>query len=181
MEDLYRLPIFVMILFICLAGVITADPVPAEVAYIQAGHSVMNNGTDGMSELTVTGIVPYFNVANGDRNRLIPLKNLSKISTPINAALVLSDAGNETVTLISISNLTLSDDANTIVLQVKPLDFYDGTSLEKFKSRTSGEGLHAGENNGDIGIYLELFGFPPENATLPGPTNKPRDPDFVTT
>ena len=109
------------------------------------------------------------------------MKNLSKISTPINAALVLSDAGNETVALVKVSNLTLSDDANTIVLQVKPLDFYDGTPLEKFKSRINGEGLHTGENNGDVGIYLELFGFPPENTTLPGPTNKPGDPIFVIT
>jgi hypothetical protein len=181
MEDLHRLPIFVTILFICLAGVITADTVPAEVAYVQGGHSVMNNGMDGMSELTVTGIVPYFNVANDDLYRLIPLKNLSKISTPISAALVLSDAGNETVALVSISNLTLSDDTNTIVLQIKPLDFYEGTSLEKFKSRINDEGLHTGENNGDVGIYLELFGFPPENVVLPGPKTKPVDPNFQPT
>lgn len=178
MKIFHVLTLSILILLLSF-GISTADTIPAKVAYIQGSHYVMSDGTDGVSDLALSGIVPYFNLAIGDTNQLVPIKNLSTIRMPVNAALLFSDNGSETVALVSISNLTFSDSPDTVVLQVKPLEFYEGTALERFKSRMSDEILKTGEKTGIIGLYLEIIDTAPENVLLPEPRPTRTDPPFV--
>lgn len=169
MKGLHILPLFLTILFLSLTAISTADTIPAEIAYVQGNHYEMSNGTDGMSELIITDIIPYFDITNGNSNKLIPVKNLSDIITPVNAALVLSDSGNETVSLVTVSNITLSDNMD-MVLQIKPLEFYDGEILKSFNLvrsdlPSSGTGMS---------IYLEIHQIPSNGKKF-----HPQDPSPI--
>ena len=173
MKGLHIFPLLLTILFLSLAAISTADTIPAEIAYVQGGHYEMSNGTDGMSELTITDIIPYFDITNGNSNQLIPVKNLSDIITPVNAALVLSDSGNETVALVTISNITLSDSMD-MVLQVKPLEFYDGETLKTFNQVRSDLSSFGNQSGTGASIYFEFHQVPTNGKKF-----HPQDPSPI--
>lgn len=127
---------------------------PGLEAYIQGGESSIVNGTDGEKIITVNELVPYFHIANGKKDLLIPVERLTNITYPINAAIVISGDDNENTFMVEVSNLTLSERNKVLKVQVKPLEFYEGSVLNHFTSEK--KELSVGSING-IGLYLEII------------------------
>ncbi|MFH0966558.1 MAG: hypothetical protein V1862_02585 [Methanobacteriota archaeon] len=127
-----RLGFIVSFLLIFLVGTCIAVESPSYIANIQGGESVITSGTDGMSVVTVKDVVPNISVTNGNTSSLITVEELVNITHPLNAAFVISGADNKSVSLVEISNLSLSDDDTLLTLQVKPLTFYDGEGLKSY-------------------------------------------------
>ena len=129
---------------------------PSYEAYIQGGESSIVNGTDGIMVVTVKELVPYFNIANGKKSLLLPVERLTNITYPVNAAIVFSGADNESTFRVEVSNLSLSERNKALIVQVKPLEFYEGSVLNNFtiekKELSAGS---VGSING-IGFYLEI-------------------------
>ena len=141
------------LLLVSLAGVCMAAESPSYEAYIQGGESSMVNGTDGIMVVTVKELVPYFNIANGKKSLLLPVERLTNITYPVNAAIVFSGADNESTFRVEVSNLSLSERNKALIVQVKPLEFYEGSLLNNFTSEK--KNLSVGSING-IGFYLEI-------------------------
>ncbi len=115
-----------------MAGVCMADDVPPYLVYIQGGQSTVTEGTDGSYEIEVNDIIPYFHISDGIQGSLIPVEYLSGLSYPLNGAIVFTGAKNESTSMISVSNLSLSDGTMVLTLHAEPLEFYEGSLLASF-------------------------------------------------
>lgn len=121
-----------LLLLVSFTGICVADEAPSYVAYIQGGESSITNGSDGTFAITVKDIVPYFHIAGGEKSRLIPVELLTNMTYPMNAALVLSGADNETTVMVQVANVSLTDRNNILTLQADPLEYYEGERLKSF-------------------------------------------------
>ncbi len=156
-----------------MTGFCIAAESPGYVVYVQGGDTTITNGSDGMMELTVKDIIPYLSLANDEKRLLLPIDRLTNETYPVNAALLFSSGDAERGEIVEVSNLSLSDEFQTLTLQVKPLDFYEGNELKSFATSKNQEsqGTIEGETNYEgVGIYLEISGPIPEN-TYPNPLN----------
>jgi len=68
------------------------------------------------------------------------------------------------VSLVEIFNLSLSDENNSLLLQVKPLEFYEGSVLKTFENETSELDTLAVGNCSQTGVYIEVLGSAAENV-----------------
>lgn len=152
------------LLLVLLAGICIADEVPGSVMYIQGKESSITEGSDGEMMVTVQDIVPYFHISVGDKNYLEPVSELSGIMYPLNAAIVFSGADDESVSLVEISNLSVSDENKSLMLLVKPLLFYEGSVLKTFEGEKSGLDTSAVGNCSQTGVYIEVLGSAAENV-----------------
>ncbi|MFH0966216.1 MAG: hypothetical protein V1862_00825 [Methanobacteriota archaeon] len=124
------------LLLVSLAGICVADNAPGYLVYIQGGESSIMNGSDGAYVITVKDIVPYFHTTNGVINSLIPVERLNNPTSPLNAALVFSDKGNESTVMVRVTNISLSDGNKVLTLQADPLEYYDGELLKSLYDRS---------------------------------------------
>ena len=152
------------LLLISLTGVSMAAESPGYALYVQGGVSSITNGTDGMTVITVMDVIPYFHITDGNKSLLLPIEELTNITYPLDAAVVLSGTGNESTSLVKVSNLTLSGGNKSLILQVKPLEFYEGTLLKSFVSEKKELPLEKTGKFSSIGIYIETTQLPPANA-----------------
>ena len=153
-----------LLLLISLTGVSMAAESPGYALYVQGGVSSITNGTDGMTVITVMDVIPYFHITDGNKSLLLPIEGLTNITYPLDAAVVLSGTGNESTSLVKVSNLTLSDGNKSLILQVKPLEFYEGKLLNSFVSEKKELPLEKTGKFSSIGIYIETTQLPPANA-----------------
>ena len=160
---------YILLGFICsfllvsFAGSGMAEDSPGSVAYLQGGQSIITNGTDGMTDIIVQDLVPYVHVTDGKKSILIPVQQLTNMTAPMNAALVLSGEDKESTFVVEVSNLSLSDGNNTLTLLVKPLEFYEGDILKSFAGdRKELEPEKIGKPM-STGIYIEIIGSLPTN------------------
>jgi len=152
------------LLLVFFAGICIADEVPGSIMYIQGGESSITAGLDGEQLITVQDVIPYFHISVGNKNYLEPVSELSGITYPLNAALVFSGGDSESVSLVEIFNLSLSDEGRSLLLQVKPLEFYEGSVLKTFEGGNSGLDTIAVGNSSQTGVYIEVLGSAAENA-----------------
>jgi hypothetical protein len=153
-----------LLLSVFLLGVCCADETSEYVAYIQGGESSLINGSDGMVILTINDSIPYFHILNGEKEYLVPVELLSLYKYPLKAAAVFSGADGESVSLIEVSNLSLSDGNKVLTLEVKPLKFYEGEKLKILASENSElDSVMTGKND-QTGIYLETSMLAIENT-----------------
>lgn len=160
-------PAFIcLLLLISLVGVGQADEAPGYFVYVQGGDSSITNGSDGMTEITVKDIIANFYIANGMKSILHPVERLTKLRYPLDAAMVFSGADNESVSMVTISNLSLSEGDTVLTLQVTPMKYYEGEVLKSF---TGEKGRLDMTNVGEVlstGIYMEMKGIAPENEQI---------------
>ena len=155
--NLYQsLKIIGPLLMIFFSGVCMADEAPSSVVYVQGGESTLTNGSDGMYVLTVQDVVPYIHVADGVRSHLEPVQLLPVFTYPINAALVLSDADGESVSLLKISNVTTLKDKKELTLKVSPLQYYEGQMLQSFAKESKGIDTFRDSKPNQTAIYFEM-------------------------
>ena len=153
-----------LFLLVSLAGVCIAEDIPGSVVYLQGGESSITNGSDGMPVVTVQDLVQYVHVTDGKKSILIPVQQLTNMTAPMNAALVLSGEDKESTFVVEVSNLSLSDGNNTLTLQVNPLEFYEGSVLKSFSNVSHDWTAEKQERYPQSGIYLEW--------SIPVPKNK---------
>jgi len=68
------------------------------------------------------------------------------------------------VFLVEVSNLSRSEKDKSLQLQVKPLEFYEGSVLKTFEGGNSGLDTIAVGNSSQTGVYIEVLGSAAENA-----------------
>lgn len=120
---------------ICTAAESPTDQ-PYQVVYIQGGESSITNVSGGMMDIKINDIVPFFHITQGAKESMIKIGTVTKaISFPMNAAVVFSDSANQTVSMVMVSNISLSDDDTVLTLRVTPLKFYEGDVLTPFLSK----------------------------------------------
>ena len=155
--------------FICLfilvsqAGVSIADESPRYVIYLQGGESSIIHGSEGITDIIVKDIIPYAHFSDGKKNLLIPDTLVQSITGPVHTAVVFSGAGDESVSLISISNLSLSYENKVLTLRVNPLGFYEGEALKSFAREKKELDTIEVDTFENTGIYFEIIGTALEN------------------
>ena len=107
--------IYVFIL-VSLAGFCIADESPRYILYVQGGESSIIHGSEGITDIIVKDIIPYAHFSDGKESLFIPDTLVQSITGPVNAAVVFSGAGDESVSLISISNLSLSHETKVLTM-----------------------------------------------------------------
>lgn len=132
--------------------------------YIQGGESSFSSSPDGTISITVRDIIPYINVNDDNRSTLMPVTILSNLSSPKEAAFVFSEAGNESVSMVKISNLSLSADNTILTLQVTPEKYSEGTVFKSFAEKNVDLDTITGEKFNASGIYLALTAKCPVNS-----------------
>jgi len=109
---------------------------PSYVAYIQGGESSVTNASDGMMDISIKDVVPFFHITEGTKGSMIKIGAVTEvISLPMNAAVVFSDTGKDTVSMVKVTNISLSDEDKVLTLRVSPLKFYEGEALKSFSSK----------------------------------------------
>jgi hypothetical protein len=162
MIQVIRIGLISFILMVSLAGTCLAEDTPGYLLYLQGGESSVTNGSDGAQVVTIKDIIPYLYQKAENSGFLIPATQLVNTTTPLKAALIRSGTGNESVSLVEISNLSLSEKELTLTLKVGSPIFYEGELLKPFASESTGlvteiSGVYT------TGLYLEISGKTPDN------------------
>ena len=123
---------FGLLLMICLAGLCIAEDSPSQVLFIQGGVTSITNGSEGMSVITVSEIDPNVTVTTGDQIKQISVGKLTNMNYPLHAAVIFTHADDESASLVSVSNLSLSGENKTLTLEVAPVPYYEGEVLSSF-------------------------------------------------
>jgi len=150
-------------ILILLAGVCTADESPWHVLYIQGGESSIIHGSEGITDIIMKDIIPYAHFSDGKKSLLIPDTLVRYITSPVHAAVVFFGAGGESVSLIEISNLSLSHENKVLTLRVNPLEFYEGEALKSFVSEKNEFDAIEVDKFENTGLYLEIIWTAPVN------------------
>ena len=154
---------FCSLFLISLVGVCIAVETSSSVIYIQGGESSVTNGSDGML-ISVKDVIPFIDISTGDENHLYLVKELANMSYPVKAAVVFKGSDTESTSMITVTNVSLSDKNKILTLQVNPLEFYEGEVLKSFASnQMTLSGNKSGKNN-TISIYLEPSSVVPSNG-----------------
>ena len=153
------------LLLLFLAGFcMAATEQPGSVIYVQGGACTLTDGSDGMTMVTIVDIVPYIHISEGEKNQLLPAEQLSGLTFPLNAALVVSGTNDESASIVAISNLSLSDEDKTLTLQVTPRKYYEGSALKAFASENQQFGGSGTGGSVYSGLYIEQKPGIPENV-----------------
>ncbi|NLW76029.1 MAG: hypothetical protein GXY18_06330, partial [Methanomicrobiales archaeon] len=155
----YQLSGFIcLFILVSLAGVSISDESPQYIIYVQGGESSIIHGSEGITDIIVKDIIPYAHFSDGKEILFIPDTLVQSITGSINAVVVFSGAGGESVSLISISNLSLSHENKVLTLGVNPLEFYEGEALKSF-AREKNELDAIDDDKFEItGIYFKIIG-----------------------
>ena len=143
------------LLLIFLTGICTAADNPSFVGYIQGGESIITTEPAGMT-ISVQDVIPYFHKSGGNTEGLFPLERLTRMRYPMDAALVLSGADNESTSMIEITSLSLTDDNKTLMLHVTPLPYYEGALLKSFTGTQADLSAAVVGNRSTTQLYAEI-------------------------
>lgn len=157
-----------LLLLISLSVCSFADEAPKTLVYVQGGEGSIMNTSDGSYVITMKDIIPYVHLTKGEKSSLLPVNRLQNAIFPLNAALVFSGKDPESYNLVTVHNLSISDKDKTLSLQITPLDFYEGETLNSFAEKNDSVGLGISGNSSYTGVYLEFTELIPENSA-PGP------------
>lgn len=163
------LPGFISILMlISLTVLCTADQSPTYVVHIQGGESTVTNVSNGMV-ITVKDIDSNVTITRGSQSNLTTIDNLIDITYPLHAAVVFSGNDNESTSMVTVSNLSLSGGNKVLTLQVNPLKYYDGDELNSFANESVDIFTNNVIKNNSTEVFMEIVGTPPTNLISPCP------------
>ncbi len=144
-----------------------ADDSPGVLAYLQGGNSILEKGVGETPNetytLTIDDLVSSYHLSTGERSFLMPVKGLLEYPLPLNAAISFSNESNESVSIVQVTNISLSDQNKVLVLTLQPLEFYDGNELQSFVDQKQELITGDPEKYLTTGLYFELPGGVPEN------------------
>lgn len=119
--------------------------------------------------ITVQYIIPYFSIVDGEKNRLLPVEELTDIIYPLDSALIFSGADGESKSLVEVGNLSLTDGNKSLMEQVKSLEFYERELLISFASEDRNKIIRILENVQTSSLYLDVIHQPVDNKNSPHP------------
>jgi len=156
-----------LFLLFSLAGFCFAEEAPEHSLYIQGGEYNITEDADGVILIAIQDVVPYFFTEFEKAKQLLPVSQIPLYSLPINAALVFSGTDGDSISLVQISNLTLSGENKDLTLQIKPLEFYEGEMLKAYvKDAIPFDTVHK-EMKDTLGVFIEGALIVPENYRDP--------------
>lgn len=169
MSHQIRWGVLCFVLLFLLTGMCIAAKSPADVLFIQGGVSTFTENGNGTYVWTVKDIIPYLHLSHESNgtSRFMTSDILNTISYPLNAALVFSGADNESSFVVEVSTISFSDRNKTLTLQVKPIEYYEGDLFKSFTPDTGELISDVAGKSRITGIYLEMAGYPPDNAHYP--------------
>lgn len=100
----------------------------------------------------------------GGSTTRVPLDSMQYASVPMHTAVHFSGPDTNLVSLITIENLTITDDNKTLTLQARPFDYYDGTVLAAYTQDTVPLYRLDEKTCNKTGIYVEMVKTAPENS-----------------
>ncbi|KAF5068019.1 hypothetical protein DSECCO2_247680 [anaerobic digester metagenome] len=161
------LSITLLISLLLLTGLSSAAESYDYLAFLQGEESTIMNDTDDMMIITIHNPDPYLNITNNTSTTQSPVDSLMNASLPMNAALIFSAPETEMTSIIRIENLSFSEDKESLTLQVRALDFYDGEVLTPYALDTIN--LHELDEKtfNETRLYLEMTMSASENAFPP--------------
>ncbi len=109
-----------------------------------------------MMVISIENYAPYYNITEGNTTYSVPLEHLTTISWPLHAAILFTNDENKTVSLVTVANLSVSEEENILTLQVAPLPFYDGELLTTLAEEFVELDSMQGETFSNTGVYLEM-------------------------
>jgi|GEM_PF-763187 len=154
------------ILLFFLTGFCIADETPMFLAQIQGGESSITGEPDEMMILSIGNYAPYFNITEGNTTYSVPLEHLTTVSWPIHAAILFADDEKDSVSLVTVANLSVSEEENIMTLQVAPLPFYEGELLTTLAEEFVELDSLPGESYGNTTVFLEIEKQRAENEPL---------------
>ena len=163
MDHMYYQGMIISLLVCLLVGFCVAEEQNPVVVYIQGKGSTLTEDTNGTYVITIKETVPYIHFQDNYKSSLEPIQTLNLLTEPLNAALVQSGDDIEKTSMITVSNITISEDNNVLKLTIEPLKFYDGEILKSFQD-VSGELESNTTEDASVGVYLELPAYVPVNA-----------------
>lgn len=126
-------------------------------AYVQGGESSVADWVNKKPVIKVQDIAPYFLIPDGEEIIQVPIDLLSLYPYPLNAAVVFSGGDAGSVSLVEVSNLSLSEGNKTLTLQATPLEFYDGEVLQSFASEKNELPVNKAGTFNRFCIYIEIL------------------------
>ncbi|MBN1165525.1 MAG: hypothetical protein JXA44_00160 [Methanospirillaceae archaeon] len=145
-----------VILLFSLTGFCIADETPIFLAQIQGGESTVAGGTDEMMVISIENYAPYFNITEGNATYSVPLEQRTTISWPLHAAILFTNDEKDTASLVTVANLSVSEEENILTLQVAPLPFYEGELLTTLAEEFVELDTMQGETFRNTRVYLEM-------------------------
>ena len=131
---------------------------------LYTGRGIIRNRRWGWNEDYDSGYCSVFFTASGNQSMLLRVSVVPMLPLPINAALIFSETDGNPASLVKITNLSFSDDNKTLILQIKPLEFYEGEMLKAYaKDAIPVNSLERELKNKNTALYLELVSNLPEN------------------
>ncbi len=159
-----HLNITLLISLLLLTGLSSAAESYDYLAFLQGKESTIMNDTDDMMIITIHNPDPYLNITNNTSTTQSPVDSLMNASLTMNAALIFSAPDTEMTSIIGIENLSISDDKESLTLQVRPLDFYEGEVLAPYTQGTVNIHELDKKTFNEIRLYLEMMMNAPENS-----------------
>ncbi len=156
--------VIIIFMMISLVGISNAVESPSYVIYMQGGESRITNGSDGMMEIAISDIAKNATITDGNTSKSIPIERLANITFPVDAAVVYPGTGNESISMIQISQMSLSSDGKDLTLEVSPLRFYDGEGLKSYAENQTELFSSTDGNLTTTEVYLETSVNPAENS-----------------
>jgi len=158
-----------LFLLFSLAGFCFAEEAPEHSLYIQGGEYNITEDADGVILIAIQDVVPYFFTEFEKAKQLLPVSQIPLYSLPINAALVFSGTDGDSISLVQISNLTLSDENKVLTVQIKPLEFYEGEMLKAYVKDAIDIGTLSNGKFIQVGVIIETNLIQPDNYFNPCP------------
>lgn len=170
------LSLTLLISLLLLAGICSAAESFDYLAILSGGESTIVNNSYDLMTITIHNPDPYLNVTNNTSNPQSPVDSLINASFPMNAIAIFTGSDTDSTSIIKIENLFISDDKTSLILQVRPLDYYDGEVLAPYALSTVN--LHQLDNMtfNQTRLYLEMLITPPENFFPPDDPFPPKSP-----
>lgn len=163
--------LFTIILLVFLVGFCNADETPMFLAEVQGGLGTIVSEEDGRFAVTIENYDRYFNTTDGNSTFSMPVEHLSTVLWPSYAAITFADENGESVSLVTVENLSLSEEENTLKLQVTPVSFYEGELLTAFAEDIDGLDSIQNQSFESTKVYFEITRQIPENEQLCCPGN----------
>lgn len=165
-----------LISLLLLAGICSASESCDNLAFLSGGDSTIVNNSYDLMTITIHNPDPYLNITNNTSTSQSPVDSLINVSFPMNAIAMFTGSDADSTSIIKIENLFISDDKTSLILQVRPLDYYDGEGLEPYAQGTVN--LHQLDNMtfNETRLYLEMLITSPENFFPPDDPFPPKSP-----
>lgn len=164
MNLLQKLGLTLTFLIICLGiGVCCAEENPGSLMYLQGGSSTLSVGSNETMTLTISDVIPYYDINVENRSYLMPMEEKSLYLLPLTTALVLNGPDGELVYFVTIESWSFDTEKTNLTLEIKPLEYYEGKELKRFTPTKQDLSVEAVGKEQSTGVYIDVVAITPSN------------------